>query len=137
MQNAGLGAAAPASLQTAEDYGRFVRRCSPEDCSAPMLDEMWMGRSPCRRRASSAPGLVPAERSIEVSGGLGWGIDTITGTSVWHWGDNDIFPQLRLSPGRQEKSALVFFYQQRERPEPAERLIRPTWPAATILIGTS
>jgi tetratricopeptide (TPR) repeat protein len=40
---------------------------------------------------------------------LGWGIDnTSQGTSVWHWGDNDVFRSYVVAwPAR--KTALVFF----------------------------
>jgi CubicO group peptidase (beta-lactamase class C family) len=102
---------APASLQTtAEDYGRFVAALlAGRLIGARMLDEMWKAQVAVSPSCVECPGPVPAERSSNVFWGLGWGIDkTSQGTSVWHWGDNDVFRSYLVAwPAR--KTALVFF----------------------------
>jgi len=102
---------APASLQTtAEDYGRFVAALlEGKLIGAPMLGEMWKPQIAVSPSCVECPGPVPAERSPQVFWGLGWGIDnTSQGTSVWHWGDNDVFRSYVVAwPAK--KTALVFF----------------------------
>jgi CubicO group peptidase (beta-lactamase class C family) len=102
---------APASLQTtAEDYGRFVAALlEGRLIGAPMLAEMWKPQIAVSPSCVECPGPVPAERSPQVSWGLGWGIDkTPQGSSVWHWGDNDVFRSYVVAWPAQ-KTALVFF----------------------------
>lgn len=102
---------APASLQTtAEDYGRFVAALlAGKLLGSPMLDAMWKTQVAVTPSCVECAGPVPPQRSPDVFWGLGWGIDkTSQSTSVWHWGDNDIFRSYVVAwPAK--KTALVFF----------------------------